>query len=221
MKTDLIEVSTPKLIELLSRPNGLRPHNLLFLQDETINPAGERTDISIVEVGSKPGEFLFSMPEKGHRRVGSLDLGILADAGWFPSPQLAELIRHFESAASSLDHIDLAEVQARIEREREAAKRHRDSEAHSRLCDSALKSALDALAKPEGKVADWHLVLLAMTKHSDQLIFRGDKEAQFLEDQVAAARAHGPALRSSPKQLVWQNDILRRSADNLRKTLGA
>jgi hypothetical protein len=221
MDKDVTEISTPKLIELLSKPNGLRLSDLLFLQGEKIAPSGETVQILLKAVYPETGEFEISMPDKGHSRPDKLNHAILADAGWFPSPQLSELIRHAEKSTSVLDHDDLAEVQARIEREREIAKRNRESDAHSKKCEAALRAALDALHIPDANVRDWHLVLLAMFRHHDQLSIRDGKEAQFFEDQVTAAREHGVALRSSLKQWTWQRDILQRSAQKLREKLAA
>jgi hypothetical protein len=219
MQLDFTEVSTPKLIDLLSRQNGLRLHDLMSLQGEKINPNGETVQITLTAIFPEKEEFEISIPEKGQRRPGPLSLAILSDAGWFPSPRLSELIRHLESAADKADPFNLATLQARIEKEREAATRHRESASHNRLCDAALRAALDALSVPEGKVRDWYLVLMAMSKRRDHLSIRSAKEAQFLDDQILAAREYGPALRSTPKQWTWQNDILRRSVDTLQTHL--
>jgi hypothetical protein len=211
----LPEVTTSELIDLIARPNGLRLVELLFLQGEILNPVDETVDVMISATYPETNELEFSLPEKAQLRRGSLKLATFSDATWFPSPQLFELIVGARASGFDLSPANLSDIQADIAREREIAQRQRDAGAFAASCDTALRMAMDVLTKAEGNVHHWHLVLLGMFRHREQLILRDAREEQFFDDRVNAAREYGSALRGSPRQWVWQADILRRSAPQL------
>lgn len=215
-----MELSTPQLIDLVSRHGMLRLGDLVHLQGVVDVPRGGEVAITITAAFPDSGEVEVSQDDGSLRARKPLGHVTLADAGWFPSASLARRIEVLRAEVAQRPEVDLAVVMARLDAERARAETERQAAAHHAACDAALKAALAASADGSAGIADWHLVLQAMAARREALTLRDDREIEFFEGRLGSAREYGPGLRNSEKQIAWQGDILRRSAAGLRSALG-